>query len=238
MLALPAQAVPLRLPPEMRRHYRIHAKDGTLLYTVTTINRFSEQQAESIALVRDEALMDVAFRSVLSFEKQFFLHRISDLKDEAYVQQTFAMPLGVKTWSEMRELMSEHQSIRQAEVILKLETNGGRWEYAERERKEPVRMRELRHNIRSSMSPLLLEAIERMRGTLFGTEIGRDLYTSFETELLYDAADEPAASTEITLDDSAPDCAFDASFGYPCTKSQLARIDAAAKEGKQLRGYW
>ncbi len=239
LLASSALALePLRLPPEMRRHQQVRTKDGTVLYTVTSIHRFAEKEAETIILVRDDAFIDLIFRGVISFEKQFVFHRLSDVRNETYVQRSYRSGLGAKTWSELRKLMHEQESARQAKVVLKIESNGGEWESSEEDRENSVLRRERVHNVRNSMTPSLLEVIERMRGTLFGTEAGNEIYIALAFELLYDVNEEAATSTNVSLTDESPDCAFDKSFGYPCTESQLARIKQAAQDAKPLRAYW
>jgi hypothetical protein len=239
LIGLPALAQEEKIRvAEMRQHTQIVAKSGAVLYTMTKINRFSEEKDETILLIRDEGYGELIVRDVMSYEKHFSSHRISDLENRAFLQHSFPMQLGAKSRSETLKLGRDPEAIVWPEVILKIETNGGVWERNEKELRDEANMRPFRREIRPTMNSFVLEALERMRGTLLGADPGDLGFQDFANLVLYGIDKEAVSPSDAKVVETVPDCAFDESFGYPCTESQLARIAKAADEGKKLHGYW
>lgn len=235
-VAAPAkEADPVR---ELRHHMQVLAKDGTLLYHVTVIDLWSDAKDATTVLVRDEGLGDFVMRRIWTFESQTVTYRISDVSDKSFVQQSFRTPFASKNRKETLSEARENESVRQAGVIINIETNGGKWEGAETDWDEFIQMRRLRYDQRMTMNSSLLEALERMRGTFFTTEPGYLFLRQVARYILYDAdSAEIAPSANVKVTEAEPHCEFDSSFGFPCSDAQLARIAKAAKDGKELRRY-
>jgi hypothetical protein len=225
------------LPPEIRRHWQV-ASRGTVLYRFTTILKMTETKHETIVLVRDEGHGDFVIRDRWSFEDQTVVYRISTLDDRAFLQQSYKMPLSAKgrkrTMDEVRAttILTEGETT----AIIRIETNGGQWERSEDELKDDVALRRLRHDLRSTMNFPLLEMLERMRGTFFATEDGQQLYGTVARLVLYDAGSATTAA-DVQISEAQPTCDFDESFGFPCSETQLSKIEKATKEGKRPVWY-
>lgn len=97
-------------------------------------------------------------------------------------------------------------------------------------------MRELRYSIRQTVPPFLLEGIERMRGTVFAMDTADIFYEAVGRYVVYESEADamPPELQEVTL---PPSCAYDKSFGYPCSAEQEKKIEAAAEAGESLSTY-
>lgn len=240
-LAIPLLAdspVKRELPPEIRRHWEVAVKSGTVLYRFTTILKLTEAKSERVVLLRDEGHGDFVIMHRWSFEDQTVVYRLSTLDDRAFLQRSYTMPLSAKNRTRTMEEARATTILTQdgVPVILKVETNGGQWEGHEDDLKDKVALRRLRHELRSTMNGSVLETLERMRGTFFAAEPGTLLYDNVGMLVLYDAG---AATTavDVEIEEVQPSCDFDDSFGFPCSDAQTARIAKAAKEGKTPHWY-
>lgn len=221
---------------ETRRRFEIVAAAGNVLYEITELARVSDAQSATYLLVRDEGHGECVMRHVWSFVDQTVTYRISDVKDRAFVQTSFTMPFQSKT---RLDTMAEARRKDEATVnpaILKLETNSGRWDGVETEWEEHSRIRGLRRSLRQTVDFSLLEAIERMRGTIFGTVDGDPFFQLLARYVVYDSGSD-SLQTGLTSRHAAPDCDFDASLGFPCTTKQKERVEKANKSGKPLQHY-
>jgi hypothetical protein len=231
---------------EFRKHFEVVDGTGAVLYTVSAIVRFSEASAEDYVLVRDEGYGDYVLRNVWTFKDQISNFRISDVKDRVFLQVTYKFPFASKTRSATLEEGHRFPHVTDAGVPARIETNGGRWDGAEHDWDEGARLRAFRHQLRQTVDFSLIEAIDRMRGTLFTTDAASTFYFPLCKYAVYDDVDpaestttgndEGAASTVKTRD-RAPDCDFDAHFGFKCSEKQLALVKRAAKEEKALVSY-
>lgn len=124
-------------------------------------------------------------------------------------------------------------------TIIRLETNGGIWEELESDGDPLIQLRSLRQSIRASLDRFLLEAIERGRGLLFSTIEASTFYLQLRSFVVYDTRDAEGAIDDdlMPVRGAAPDCAFDAAFGYACSAKQKERVAKAAKDGVVLDVY-
>jgi hypothetical protein len=145
------------------------------------------------------------------------------------------MPFTAKTRVGTLRESDQNRNLKMISALLTVTTNGGEWRGADSDTKEWQRLREVRHLIRPTISFYLLEGIERMRGAIFGTVAGNAYYGMVAQYALYDTADDFKLDLEELP--HPPDCAFDKSFGYPCSEAQLTRIRKANESGKVLDHY-
>jgi hypothetical protein len=223
---------------EIRNHFRVGGADGANLYVITEIIRLSDDLNESHLLIRDEGHGDFVMKSVWAFQTQEITHRLSDLKDRNFVQSTSKMPFTSKTRVETLAEARQNPMLVDTPAAVRIETNGGVWEGIHTDWDEYGRLRQFRHDLRQTIDPFLLEAMERMRGTVFTGVSGLPdaFYARVARFVVYDQrSDETPVSVKQA--ELTPDCQFDESFGYPCSEKQLERVRQAAKEGTSLSNY-
>jgi hypothetical protein len=223
-------------PPEYRRHFVLRdSPDGTDYYRVTSIVRITDEAMAEFVLIDDLQHGTFLLEHHTSFPDDSTSYTIWDAKKKEFARASFDMPYMAKTWKGVRDESRRNPALYTATALLTIQTNGGEWLTSETEWKDWARMRDLRRAIRQTVPFFLLEAVERMRGTIFATSVGTGYYDVIGRYLVYQPADTtPAELQEFA---AAPDCAFDKSFGYPCTDAQLARIKGAAETGKSLPLY-
>lgn len=91
--------------------------------------------------------------------------------------------------------------------------------------------------LRETLDPHFLESIERLRFGFFGNveSGGAMFYNGAGQWLLHGICDEqPQTLARVGV---PPDCAFDKSFGHPCSDEQLATVEQAATDGVPLDHY-
>jgi hypothetical protein len=234
---IPEPEPPRRPVPTLkyRQHYTLHDSDGVLLYEYTVIHDLSEKRMAKVTLVRDPGHGDVLLHDSHTIADKRSSHRISDVKDRVFVESSFDMPYAAATFSALfKEVFSQVQ-VAEIPTLLTFRTNGGEWKEIDTKLSNEHERRRLRHAIRQTMDPYLLEAIERMRGTFFRTSEGKGVFTLFVTFLVYDSQTDPPMDAVAKMQN--PACDFDDSFGYPCTSEQLNRIRDARAAGKEMVHY-
>jgi hypothetical protein len=222
---------------DFRRHFEVIGPAGDVLYEVTEIIRLADDTHSSFMLVRDTGHGDFVMRNVWTFENQVAITRISDLKDRAFVQMAATMPFQSKTRLETMAEAKGNPWYAEVPLVVKMETNGGRWDSLETDIKESQMLRRIRHDLRRTVDFFLPEAIERMRDSLFGIAEGEPYLAMLARYVIYDVGSEDASQVGIKTGDAIPNCGFDQSFGFPCTEKQKERVAKAAKSGIPVPRY-
>jgi hypothetical protein len=224
-------------PIEMRNHFRITGQEGAVLYDITEVIRLADEVEENRLLIHDEGHGDFLMNRIWSYETQTITHRLNDLKDRAFVQISLKMPFTSKTRLETIAEAKRNPILVDTPAVVRLETNGGQWEGVHDDWDEYGRLRQFRHELRQTLDPFMLEALERMRGTVLtlpGTPSA--FYERVARFVVYDQrSDEAPVSVQRV--DAQPDCDFDKSFGFPCSEKQLERVKKAVKDGSVLSTY-
>ncbi len=224
-------------PIEMRNHFKIVAENGTALYEITEVIRLGDDFDENHVLIHDEGYGDVLLNRSWNYRDQIISYRMNDLKNRAFIQQVSKTPFNSKTRLGTLAEAKRIPTLLDVPGVVKIETNGGEWEGIHTDWDEYGRLRQFRHDLRRTLDPFLLEALERMRGIVFpivGT--AGAFYQLAARFLVYDqrSDDAPVVVKQVDLQ---PDCDFDKSFGYPCSDKQLERVTRAAKERLPLSTY-
>jgi hypothetical protein len=222
---------------ETERRERLVLKDAknSIHFEVTRIVRTSDDRDHEIALVLDRGYGKVILERDHSFAKQLVIHRITDPKRETYIESRFGQPFTSTNRADTLEEARQHPELVDVPVTMTLSTNGGEWTGLETNWREWGELREVRRRVRASLSFSLLEAIERMRDSVFATRVGDGFYLLVAKYALYDPPER--APSKLILESAIPDCDFDKSFGYPCSEKQLKRAAASAKENVRPRFY-
>jgi len=222
---------------EVRRHFEVLNSANEVLYEATEIVRLSDGADAMFMLIRDIGHGEFAMRRVWTFEDQNVVTRISDLKDRTYVQTTAKMPFHSKTRLETLAEGRRDPRHTEAPVMFKMETNGGRWDAVESDLEESSVLRRLRHDLRQTVDFFLLEAIERMRGSLLGIAEGEVYFPMLARYVIYDLDTEETEAVGIKTRDAMPNCGFDQAFGFPCSEKQKERVAKGVKTGAPVPRY-
>jgi hypothetical protein len=221
----------------LRRHFELNDKAGQPYYEATVAHDFSDERQNTRILLRDHRFGDFVLSRVLAFPdgESTTTIGITDAEGKSYVRINFIWAIKAKSVSEYLSQAHEHPQLLQAPTIVTLETNGGKWEAVETEWRGTDRRRQLRTEVRQSMNPRLLEAIERMRGMAMATTEFTGFVELVTDYILHGTAGE--AQQGLIENTLQPDCDFDKSFGIPCTEKQLARIKKADEEHRPITDY-
>lgn len=187
---------------EIRHHFQLLDSGQAILYDVTEISRTSDLTSEHYVLVRDDGHGDFVLRSLWIYKDQTSSYRISDVKDRAFIQTSAKLPFTSKPSSKMLDEIRANPSLSDLPSILKIETNGGRWDGIEGDWDEQAQMRAFRRQLRQTTDFHLLEGVERMRGTLFTTDVASLFYSIVARFVIYDVTND-AAAPKVTTRDSA-----------------------------------
>jgi hypothetical protein len=221
---------------EMRRHFVLrHNQAQTVHFELTEIIRMSDEWSHTSLLVRDVGHGEVICEHRLSFAEHEASESISDVSGKAFIRSSSATPWTSKTRKRTMEEAARNPALADMLTPVTITTPGGEWRSIDQEEKDWQRLRELRHSVRATVPFFLLEAAERMRGTVFSTVTGKSCYLLVGKYLVYEPDDESSLQLEEVT--AAPDCAFDKAFGYPCSAQQLKRVEAAEKRGEVLDRY-
>lgn len=221
---------------DIRQHFQITGgSENAVFYEVTEVIRLSDETDENHHLVHDVGHTDFVMKRVWSFKDQTITYRISDQANRVFIQFVYQTPFAARTRLETLKEARENAVLQETPGIVTIETNGGKWEAVDTDL-TGENLRQLRRSLRQTLDATLLEALERMRGTVFATPIGEVFYVRFGRLVLYDERDS-ARVASAKVRDTAPDCSFDAGFGYRCSDKQVERVAKAAKEGRVLTKY-
>jgi len=221
--------------PPTREHKDVYDGTKRAMWTITEVNLPSSPRDEHWVLVRDVMLEeDWLFYRALDYEKHLVVYSVSDLRGEIFVRLKSPLDFSGDT-REAFLAENQHNSALQAAVnaALTIETSASTHTGVETQWNDSSQLREWRSNLRRTMNPNLLDAIERLRPVLQKAPLS-PFYDVFIARLLYEPA---TADARITIVPASPDCSFDAAFGFDCTDEQVELIDDARTRGKILRFY-
>lgn len=223
-------------PVEYRQHTILRSpEDKSLHFEVTEIVRVTDDMDENELLVNDTQHGQFILTRRTTFADQEVSHTISDVKKKEFVRSSFKMPFSAKTRKETMAESAQNPDLKMLPALITVTTNGGEWRSVDAGAGEWQRLRDLRYSVRQTVPFHLLEAIERMRGSVFATPIGSVFYSLVGKYVVYQTADD--AKLELEAVPAPPDCNFDESFGYPCSEAQTRRVKAAADSGETLTRY-
>jgi hypothetical protein len=217
---------------EMRRHWVFTGRSDQKLYTLTQIIRFDEARNVVRVVVEETGGASLLLTETRSLRDQTLEREIRDVKRKAFVRARTQLPFPAAAPGRADDYASYRGASEASSFTL--ETDGATASGTAAEWKDPDRGRDLRSELRRSLDPLFLEELERMRGGL----IARDELAPFCHELLaFVLHGEACGRVSGKLSPAPADCAFDRSFGYPCSDAQKEKIERAAAEHRTLESY-
>lgn len=220
---------------EFRRHFVAVTKKGTSLYQLTVITELRKDEARHFVLIEDAQGNDYLLSHVWDYSRQESQYELRDLRRKVFVRATHSYPYKSRTREETIAEAKAHPELAK-DLSLTIETPGTIRTAKESEWRDPEAAREWRSEIRESLDPAFLEALERMRGGLFHGEPIMDTFCSIVIQFVLHGAN--CESTELLeLRPATPDCLFDASFGYACSDRQKERVADGEAQKKLLDVY-
>jgi hypothetical protein len=227
---------PRKPPAEWRRHFVLRdSKAATVHYEVTEVVRLTDDSDSNHLLVNDTEHGQYILERRAEWADKEASYTIRDLSGRAYVKAAFKVTqFAAKTRDGMLREAAEQPDLKFLPTLLTLTTNGGEWRSVDTDARDWERLRQMRHSVRRTVPADLLEAIERMRGTIFATSEGSIFYDIVGEYLVYQNGDEGLQLEQVR---TAPNCDFDKSFGHPCSERQQKKVEAAAEKGERLEHY-
>ena len=235
ILILLAQAADVGVPParEFRRHFEATTRKGTFLYEVTVITRTKPDEDQHIVLIEDSEGNDYRLTHTRSYFKQETEYEFRDVKRKTWVRTIYAYPFKSRTRD---ETVAEATKSPKLDIPLTVETPSAARTAKESEWNEAENARQWTGEIRESLDPVFVEAIERMRGGLFvGHPIMENFCRIVVRYVLH--ANDCSSTSHMELKPAQPDCLFDASIGFACSEKQKQRVSDAAAAGTELLLY-
>jgi len=225
-----------RQPVEWRSHVTVSDARGNVLYVLTDMHRVDDAGGSTEVLVLDK-VTDQRFLMTRKYdiENHRSLMQISDVAGKKYFRFWYLLPTAAKTRDEFAaELEANPRVFDVADPMMTLETPGSSHTVRESELSSAVTEGRWVSDLRESLDPAFLEGLERMRGSVFGIEIGQLFYSTL-AKFLFHGGCPPSSDAKVV--EEFPDCAFDKSFGFPCSDRQIERIKKAGEEKQTLVRY-
>ena len=240
---LPAAAIGespnTRAPFERRAHSGLESHDRLRLYDVTVVTRTTESDDQTLWLVQDVLNGDrFILTKTLDFTSQELRYQIAFLGSKSAITAFFLLPFHARTRSDTLKAFHEMTPETFSKVDTEWTVDSGGFKITAHEsewKNNSLRGREWTSELRRVASPLLLEAIERMSGTLFATVELRGFAEAIAGHMLHRVnCSETIGVSVVRLE---PDCDFDAAFGYDCSTQQKRLIQTARSENKPVTTY-
>jgi hypothetical protein len=235
IFALLAQVADVGVQParEVRRHFVATTQKGATLYEVTVITRTKPDEDQHVVLIEDAEGNDYQLTHIRSYLKQETEYELRDVRRKTWVKTIYAYPFKSRTRD---ETIAEAKASPRLDIPLTVETPAAARTAKESEWKEVDNARQWTGEIRESLDPVFVEAIERMRGGLFVGEAIMENFCHIVVRYVLHANDCSNAGN-MDLRPAQPDCLFDASMGFACSEKQKQRVSDAVDSGKELTHY-
>lgn len=235
IVVLLAQTAEVSIQParEFRRHFDASTRNGTPLYEVTVVTRTKQDEDQHIVLIEDTEGNDYRLTHTRSYFKQETEYEFRDVKRKTWVRTTYAYPYKSRTRD---ETIAEAKASPKLDIQLTVETPAAARTAKESDWQHAENARQWTGEIRESLDPAFVEAMEKMRGGLL---IGEPILENFchivVRYVLH--ANDCSNTSHMELRPAQADCLFDASLGFACSEKQKQRVSEAIAERRQLTQY-
>jgi hypothetical protein len=193
-----------------------------------------------VVLVWDQGTAaGLRFSSVNNFEKNHVSNSVEEIQGGSFFRIEFNMPLAAKTREEaMKEARAVMPALELDDAQLTFVTNSVRRTTYESGWRDENAARAWRTELRSSLSPTLVESLERLRNGFIQQYDALSLFRENLLSFIYWGGAEPRTGVAATHVIAAPpNCRFDSDMGVPCSERQERRVAKAIEEGKNLVSY-
>lgn len=219
---------------EVRSHKQI-SRDNRPLYSVTFVERLSQTRDEEVALLTDlDRGSKILLRSMYDYESNTQIREISSVDGKSFVRTVVKFPLQTKTKAAMLAAVKANPALYKLPVVAEYtETTASRRDARADDWKIAANAREWRSDLRTSLSPMFLEDIERLRFGLTRDSFFVPFVLYLMPRIVWSWRPELPAPSIVSV---APDCRYDRSFGFPCSEAQQKKV-LAADSKKLLEKY-
>ncbi|MFP5247873.1 MAG: hypothetical protein ACLGH0_14360 [Thermoanaerobaculia bacterium] len=225
-------------PSEHRRHWSVVRSDGSSLYDGTTIDSQDDAASKGESIIRDSKGQTWLLESGLNFERKLALTQITHLPTGEFVRFFYKLPLNARTRREaMAEWRAGNKAAEPFDEVITIETRTVGRTAATSEWRNPEMSADWRSDLRTSLTTVFLDGIERMQPTLFAHDSELEVVRLLARMLSHVPECAKDAAPYSKLIQRPPDCAFDKTLGRPCSKAQVERIERAEKKGVVLSTY-
>jgi hypothetical protein len=195
---------------------------------------------DSTVLVWDQGTaLGLRFAQEYDFVKKHVSLSVEEIEGGSFFRVEYDMPRAASTREEaMKEASGAMATLELDDAQLTFVTNSVRRTTYESAWGDEDAARAWRTEFRSSLSPSLVEGLERLRNGFVQQYSALDLFRENLLQFFYWGGEQPRSGVgAIEVINSAPNCRFDSDMGAPCTDAQERRIAKAIKEGKLLLHY-
>lgn len=224
-------------PVEWRRHFEgADAKSG-VAYKMTEITQLPNTTEDRLyVLVEDATTHDrLVVRQVIDYFNHEQLIEVTDLDTKETAKTSRALPYRAITRAGAADEVRKNPELRrQLVVATTLNVNGVEFSASEAEWRTTLAVRDKRSALRRAASPQFLERLERLRVVSAGDSPVGDLCFGLLRGLLYN---ETCKTEDVEVHAAKPDCTFDASFKFDCSKESKERVARAKAAGETLERY-
>jgi hypothetical protein len=224
-------------PVGWRAHLSVNDARGDVLYVLTDIHHVDDSGGSTELLILDKTTdQRFVMTSKYDIEHHRSVMQISDVTGKKYLRRSYALPSAAKTRDELSaESERNPQVFELADSLITIETPASSYTAHESELSGNARNGRWVSDLRESLDPAFLEALERMRESLFGTTTAERFYSTLAKFVFHGGCSPDAATAKVVAE--TPDCSFDKSFGFPCSDRQVERIRKAEEEKTTLDHY-
>jgi hypothetical protein len=221
----------------LRAHWSVRDGGDSPTYVVTKIMRSDLKSNTSIVLIEDQQTHErFVYRS--TFDPRAATSEISDVSGKRYIRRTLEMNLPTTATTVpgiIREAGENPGVFALTDPLLRFETASFSYELRGSEFQHQKRGAVWVSQLRETLDPHFLESLERMRdGGFLSSRAGNLIYLDFGPMLFHGECTLAETARDV---EEQPDCAFDKRFGFACDDAQLAKIEAARKDGRRLIAY-
>lgn len=224
------------VPVEWRQHFESIDEKSHARYRITEITRLPNQTLnETFILIEDvQGHERLQVKHTINFFDHVATLEITDLDTKETAEAS--SPLGYKSITRAGAIdeIRKDPALRRARIPeITLTVNGVQETASEDEWSSSV-IRDKRSALRKAASPQFLERLERLRSV--GTS-DSPVFQVCGGVLKYLLYNETCKSPDVHTKIAAPDCAFDSSFRFECSKKSKDRIAAAREKGEKIERY-
>lgn len=221
-----------------RHHFVIEDAKKNVLYEGTEITTLHDADDENVVVLWDrDAGRGLRFRDRTDYEKNSTVVSVEELSGGSFLRLEMEPTLftGRTRDAVLKEARENPKLLEVPDSPLTLVTNTIRRTALESQWNDEANARQWRTELRSSLSPSLLESLERLRGGALQTSALKAYHGLLLLFLYHGPVGDDRAT--LTQTSAPPDCRFDADMGYPCDEAQAKRVRKAAEAGELLLAY-
>jgi hypothetical protein len=216
---------------ESRIHYVIADRGHTPLYHITAIEKPGEDESAQTFLIRDAAGQQVRIQVERDYQKHTTIAEYS-LDDRRSIKVTLDLPSKSTTRSGFRAEVKANPNLGNADVPVIVESTGRNTRTSEKEWKDLSKKSAARSRVKAVLDGNVSATVKNLLPVLaFPMFRGACSSVPFVTE-----GEECVGDEAMLVAVVAPDCSFDAKFGFPCSPAQQQR--ASAPPGRSKNGSY